>query len=91
MNAEEKASLSHLKVIETMPAGAIIVDMGEGKEQRAFLYADVTSIGSQPNSRKPSFSVQLARPSVILRMNSQSDMAQKLAQLTKAEHHHVSL
>ena len=104
MNADEKATLTHLKgTTDTPPTGAVIIEMGDCKEQRAFLYADVTSIASnhiagsrqsesQPTSRRPSFSYQITKPSVqILRMNSQSDLAQRLAQLIKVENRHESL
>eukprot|EP00731_Ephydatia_muelleri_P011394 Em0006g288a len=104
MNADEKATLTHLKgTTDTPPTGAVIIDMGDCKEQRAFLYADVTSIASnhiagsrqsesQPTSRRPSFSYQITKPSVqILRMNSQSDLAQRLAQLIRVENRHESL
>eukprot|EP00731_Ephydatia_muelleri_P011399 Em0006g293a len=57
---------------DTPPTGAVIIDMGDCKEQRAFLYADVTSIASnhiagsrqsesQPTSRRPSFSYQITQ------------------------------
>ena len=87
---------------------AVIVDMGEGKEQRAFLYADIASMASThltgftsvstpgsrqseslPASRKSSVCVisrQLSKSNIqVLRMNSQSDLAQKLAQLIRTE------
>ena len=100
MNDKAKAAALIQREAGGGEAGAVIVDMGDGREQRAFLYADiVTAPGSRqseslPASRRASC-IMMTRPLSksniqILRMNSQSDLAQKLAQLIKAEQLHES-